>query len=703
MTSLSTELTQIRGIGPKYLKKLQKLNIETVRDLIFHFPFRYEDFSRLIPISELGESDQATVQGIVKEVSVKQTWKRRMFITEAIINDDSGDVRAVWFNQPFIASILRRGSLVNLAGKVGWDSDDLYLSNPVYEIITQAREKEPRHTARLVPVYPETKGLTSKALRFIIKPILESLEKLEDPIPKEILKRTSLPDINSAIQKIHFPNDIDNAEATKKRFAFEELFMVQLINVQEKLKLATEKAVSIGWKLDRIKEIISLLPFTLTNAQKKALWEILSDIKKRKPMNRLLEGDVGSGKTVVAAIAALLASEAGYQTAFMAPTEVLAYQHFKTISGLFKDVDCNIALYTAGQQRLFYEGLEAEVKKPTVIKEINNGKVGIVIGTHAIIQDAITFKKLGFAVIDEQHRFGVSQRARLARDWQKKVRAKTKTKYHPHLLSMSATPIPRTLSLALFGDLNISIIDELPKGRQKIATKVVEPEKRQDAYDFIKTEVGKGRQIFIICPLIEDSPHLEAKSVTEEYNRLTSSVFPDLTIMMLHGQMKSKEKEKIMNNFRDKKADILVSTSVIEVGVDIPNATIMVIEGADRFGLAQLYQIRGRVGRGKHQSHCFLFTDSTTSSTSRRLSALLTAKNSFELAQKDLEIRGPGQFLGTKQSGMPDLAMKALKNIELVQTAREEAIKLIKKDPLLEKYPVLKQQVEDIRKKVYQE
>ena len=539
MFSLNTQLIHIRGIGPKYLRKLEKLKIETVRDLIFHFPFRYEDFSKITSIMELEPNEQATVQGFVRDIGVRQSWRKRMFITEATVADQSGAVRAIWFNQPFIASILRRGSLVNLAGKIGWDEDEIYFSNPVYEIITDERQGQPRHTARLVPIYPETKGLTSKALRFVIKPILDALELLPDSIPKEVRARTKLPEINDAMQHIHFPPSIEDADAAKRRFAFEELFIVQLINVEEKLKLAQEKAATIQWDIERVKQIIGVLPFELTFAQKRSLWEILKDIKQGKPMNRLLEGDVGSGKTVVAAVAALLVSERGHQAAFMAPTEVLAYQHFKTISDLFKGFDCGIALLTSGQQRLAFSGLEAQSKKANVIKEIDAGRVHIIIGTHALIQEKVKFNKLGLAVIDEQHRFGVSQRARLARDWQKTA----KTKYYPHLLSMSATPIPRTLSLALFGDLDISIIDELPKGRQEIITQIVAPADRQNAYDFIRSEVQKGQQVFIICPLIEDSPHLEAKSVTEQYEKLKNSVFPDLRIVMLHGQMKPKEKE----------------------------------------------------------------------------------------------------------------------------------------------------------------
>lgn len=701
MISFATPLIQIRGIGPKYLRKLKVLNIETVRDLIFHLPFRYEDFSKVIPIAELGGNEQATIRGMVQQVSVKQTWRKKMFITEATVQDDTGAVRAVWFNQPFIASILRQGSTVNLAGKVGFDADDLYLSNPVYELMTGERSVEPRHTARLVPVYPETKGLTSKALRFIVKPILESLERIPDPIPKDILRRTTLPELNAAIQAIHFPANIEDAELAKRRFAFEELFLVQLINIGEKVKLEKEKAIAIQWTPERVKAIIGDLPFELTMAQKRSLYEILKDTERGIPMNRLLEGDVGSGKTVVTAIIALLAAENGYQAAFMAPTEVLALQHFKTISELFKNTEVGIALCTASQQRLCFSGMNTTPGKPHVLKEIEKGSARIIIGTHAIIQDKITFKKIALAVIDEQHRFGVSQRAKLARDWKKNQKAKTS--YHPHLLSMSATPIPRTLSLALFGDLNISMIDELPKGRREIITKIVTPAERLATYEFMRKEVSAGRQIFIICPLIEDSIHLEAKSVTEEYNRLKTSVFPDLALAALHGQMKPKEKERIMNDFREKKSHVLVSTSVIEVGVDVPNATIMVIEGADRFGLAQLYQFRGRVGRGDHQSYCLLFTDSESVTTHRRLKALLTAKNGFELAQKDLEIRGPGEFLGTKQSGVPDLAMKALKNLDLVKTAREEAVRLIKKDNNLAQYPLLRTKVEELRKRVYQE
>jgi len=720
--SLSESLSNIKGIGPKFFERLKKFGLLTVKDLLWHFPSRYEDFSQISKIADLKIGEQATIQGVISDIKLKRTWKRRMFIVEALISDDTASIKAIWFNQRFLLSILRKGKLVNLAGKVSESPEGgLALSHPAYELITNGEET--RHTGRLVPIYPETKRLTSKALRFLIKPLLDNLEKLAEPLPAEFLTQHKFPEINQAINQIHFPENVSRARVAKKRFALEDLFLLHLANLRQWLKLARQKAHSIGMDINYVKDLLEKLPFELTQTQKESLWEILKDINKSRPMNRLLQGDVGSGKTIVAAIAAMMTAKENKQSAFMAPTEVLARQHYSTFKKFFPNFENGVALLTSSEAKIFYgDELESEVKKQDLVKKISNGEIKIIIGTHALIQKNIKFKDLALVVIDEQHRFGVKQRAELS-DQSPDIL--------PHFLSMSATPIPRTLTLTIFGDLDLSIINELPRGRKEIITKIVAPANRDKAYAFIRGQVKKRRQVFVICPRIDSDtlintdgeridannggirinqryPHKSAllwqtKAVKEEYEKLSKKVFPDLRVGLLHGKMKAKEKAETMDKFKNGETDILVSTSVIEVGVDVPNATIMMIEGSERFGLAQLYQFRGRVGRGEHQSFCFLFTDSSAKTTYKRLYSLLEAKNGFELAEKDLEIRGPGEFLGESQTGMPDLAMKAIQNPDLVKSSRQAAEEILKTDPGLKNYPLLKKRLESFEKEVHLE
>ena len=711
------DLSKIKGIAEKFLKRLEKLKIQTVRDLLWHFPFRYDDFSRIVKIADLKINQSATIRGLVKKIAMRRTWRRKMFLVEVLIVDETGGITAIWFNQPYVAQTLKEGRRANFAGKVVSSNGKIYLSNPIYEILNGTTEA--KHTAGLIPVYPETKSLTSKGLRYLIKPILSNLEKLTDFLPEEVLKKNNLPEINFALRRIHFPRILEQAEEAKKRFAFEDLFLLQLNNLKTKLRLAKEKAPILKVGEEELKKIVASLPFELTNSQKRSLEEILRDLAGEQPMNRLLQGDVGSGKTAVAAIAAWAAATNGKQTVFMAPTEVLAKQHYNTLTTIFKKTDVSIGLLTGGESRSFYgDNLEHKKSKSQLLKEINEGKVKIIIGTHAVIQKGVMFDDLSLAIVDEQHRFGVEQRAALVKRERKPGEETT-----IHFLSMSATPIPRTLSLTIFGDLDLSIIDELPIGRKPILTKVISPVNRPKAYKFIRDQIGIGRQAFVICPRIvafnEEAENrlesagtitdkrknlwAEVKNVTEEYEKLSKKIFPDLRVAMLHGRMKSAEKFQVMSDFSSGKIDILVSTSVIEVGVDIPNASIMMIEGADRFGLSQLYQFRGRVGRSEHQSYCFLFTDSTGQSTQERLNALVTAKNGFELAEIDLRIRGPGQFLGEKQTGIPDLAMRALNNLELVKAARQSALEILKKNDDLSDYPLLNNQLKKFEKQIHLE
>ncbi len=707
MILLSTEISNIKGLAPRFLAKLAKLGIRTVRDLLWHFPTRYEDFSTVARIAELEGNQNTTVQGVIRKVALRRTARRHMVIVEAEIMDDTGSINAIWFNQPFVAKTLRPGRLASFAGKVAFGEDGLYLSNPSYELMNNF-SSETKHTAGLIPIYPETKGLTSKGLRYLTKPILTNLEPLEEFIPEEVLTQNNFPDLNVALKHIHFPKNLEDATAAKRRFAFEDLFLLQLNNIKNRLELAKEKSPSIAMDDASVGLIVKKLPFELTLSQRQSLKEILEDVGKNRPMNRLLQGDVGSGKTVIAAIAAVAAAKKNYQAAFMAPTEVLAHQHYRTLTRIFGHLHIPIGLVTGSASKIFFdEALETDIKKSDLMDRVKSGEIKILIGTHAIIQKSIAFKSLALAIVDEQHRFGVAQRAALL---------KQKTKYIPHFLSMSATPIPRTLMLTIFGDLDLSLITELPKGRKAIITKIVAPENRAKAYAFIRGEIQKGRQAFVICPRIEKGEaqetdkllpkHLnwsDVKAVKEEYERLKNKVFPDLRIAMLHGKLKPKEKAGIMADFGAKKYDILVSTSVIEVGVDIPNATIMMIEGADRFGLAQLYQFRGRVGRGEHQSFCLLFTDSTSDSTERRLKSLVDAKNGFELAEKDLAIRGPGEFLGHSQTGLPDMAMQSLNNLELVKSARVAGVAIMKKDQTMRAFGALKSRFEEFRKKIHLE
>ena len=694
MNRLQTPLPQISFIEKNYRKYLEKLGLETVRDFLYFFPNRYDDFSRTAKISDLKVNETATIEGKIKSIQNIRTWKKRMTITEALAEDASGSVRIIWYNQPFILSNIKEGGTYRFSGKLNSDSHGLYLSNPAYETATRT----PTNTGRLVPVYAETRGITSKWLRWKMSQLLKNfLDEIPEIIPNAILKRQKLTGIQNAIRQLHFPENQEKVKIAQKRIAFEEMFLIQLNAIRARRDWEQSKSIPVKFDETLIKKFVTTLPFKLTTAQRKSSFQILKDLEKNFPMNRLLEGDVGSGKTVVAAVAALEAMMAGYQTAILAPTEVLARQHFETFGKVLKGFSQKIGLLTNSESRTFWK----KNTKKNFLDKIRRGDIKILIGTHALIQKSVEFKNLALVVIDEQHRFGVNQRAYLQK--QTSTLKDGLKNSIPHLLSMTATPIPRTLALAFFGNLDISLLDEMPKGRKKIITKIITPAERQEIYNFIRAEVEAKRQAFFIFPLIVESEKIAGKAATEEHKSLSERIFPDLKIGLLHGRMKPKEKEEVMDNFKNKKLDILVSTSVIEVGVDVPNATMMVIEGSERFGLAQLHQFRGRVGRSDHQSYCFLFTDSNSENTSQRLKALIESEDGFKLAEKDLEIRGPGQFLGTRQSGIADSAMQYLGDIKLIQQARLEAQSVFALDPKLEKFPILRETLEKMDQEVHLE
>ncbi len=694
MTNLETPIEYIAGIGPKYAEKLLYLGIESVRDLIYYFPSRYDDLSNIEKIENLKVDVISTVEGKIIDAKSVRTYRKRMSITEILIEDDSGPVRAVWFNQPYLENSLTKGKKIRLSGKLVQDSKGTYFSNPTYELASRV----PTNMGRIVPVYPETRGITSRWIRWKMQEILKSVAaQIEDVVPTAILKRQKLTVLQEALRQVHFPDSFKKLEEARKSIAFSEMFLIQLNAVRARKNWKESKAIVVKFNEKLIKDFVGTLSFKLTTAQRKSTFQILRDLEKKYPMNRLLEGDVGSGKTVVSAIAALEAMMAGYQTAIMAPTEVLAKQHFETFGKVLKGFSQKVGLLIGSEIRTIWK----KNTRKNFLGKIRRSEIKILIGTHALIQKDVQFKNLALVIIDEQHRFGVEQRAKLQKQASELKDGLKKSV--PHLLTMTATPIPRTLALAFFGNLDISLLDEMPKGRKKIVTEVVTNVNRNNVYEFMRSEIRKGRQTFFIFPLIEESEKIAGKAATEEHKRLSERIFPDLKIGLLHGRMKPKEKEEVMSRFKNKAYDILVSTSVIEVGVDVPNATIMVIEGADRFGLAQLHQFRGRVGRSDHQSYCFLFTDSTSETTKKRLKALIESEDGFKLAEKDLEIRGPGEFIGKRQSGIADGAMKYLGDIKMIQQARLEAQSVFALDPQLEKFPVLKEALEKMDQEAHLE
>lgn len=696
--NLDTPIAKIKEISFSSEKKLQKLGISTLRDFLFYFPHRYENFSKVIPISQLKIGQKACVEAEIKFIENIRTFKKKFVITQALVSDNSGTLKVVWFNQPFLTKTLKEGDKVYLAGKLSYTKEGAFFQNPIYEKISP-KKKVFLHTKRIVPIYSEARGITSRWIRFIIYPLLQRFVKeVPEILPDYLIKDLSLMPIQEALLETHFPSSLAKVRKARYRLAFQELFLLELFILKQKYQKYLQKAPKIEPKIETIKRFVESLPFSLTNDQKKAAWQILKDMAKEIPMTRLLQGDVGSGKTIVAAIASLNTVKNFYQVAFMAPTEILAKQHFETFREFLGGFNLNIGLLTSKKDLLISKKLPREtieISKRKLLEKVIKGEIDILIGTHSLIQDKVRFKKLGLVIVDEQHRFGVQQRAKL-------TEKSGKNEFMPHLLSMTATPIPRTLALTLYGDLDISLLKEMPKGKRKVETIVFSPKERKKAYKLIRQEIEKGRQAFVICPRIEaDNSKIEMKAVKEEYEKLSKKIFPDLKIGILHGKMASSQKEKTMKDFKNGKIQILVSTSVIEVGIDVPNATIMVVEGAERFGLAQLHQFRGRIGRGGDKSFFLLFSESLSKKVYQRLKSLEKINNGLELAEIDLKMRGPGDFVGKRQWGIPDLAMASLQDIELVELARDKAKELLEKDFYLKNYPELLRELSKFEKEIH--
>ena len=679
---LEDPVTALKGVQDATAKRLAKLGVSTVRDLIYLFPNRHLDFRKTNPIAALTPGEEQTATGLIWEASVVRLGPRRQG-SKAIIGDDSGNIEIVWFNNTWVGHSLKANQQLAVSGRVRIFRGRKVFENPEYEVLS---DKGSTHTGRLVPVYPLTDGLYQRTMRNLVRRTLElCIGSVPEFLDDSLIRRRELLPIGEAILQAHFPEDEEVKEKARVRLAFDELLLMQLRVLARKREWQLEQeARPIRTDESLEKRFVEALPFSLTGAQTRGLGEVLGDMGESRPMARLLQGDVGSGKTVVAAGALLQAVASGAQGAIMAPTEILAEQHFKTICGLLakepglgwgNEVVQSFDSYVDRPLRVgLLIGDIRQGAKREVHRQIAEGAIDIVVGTQALIQKEVEFRELGLIVVDEQHRFGVMQRAAL--------RQKGTS---PHLLVMTATPIPRTLALTLYGDLDVSLLDEMPPGRIPIETRWVKPYQRHLAYDFVRKQVQKGRQAFVICPLVEESEALQTRAATKEYEWLSEEVFPDLRLGLLHGRLTSGEKDAAMDEFRRGELDILVSTAVVEVGIDIPNATVMMIEGAERFGLSQLHQFRGRVGRGSEKSYCLLLAENPSEEAQERMVLMTKTRDGFELAEADLRLRGPGEFFGTRQSGMPDLRMARLTDTKLLAMAREEAERAMESDPFLDK------------------
>lgn len=658
-------VNSIKGIGEKKTSALTRMGISSIRDLLYTFPRRHDDYSKLKPIGNLWFGEEVTVIGTIDSVSTRSIRSGKMKLVEAVVSDKSGALKVTWFNQPWLERQLSRAKHVVLSGEIEQYLGRLTMNNPEWEPLS----KKQLHTNRIVPVYPLTKNITQKWLRGIIHDAVQKYgPSIEDPLPDQLRSSISLPKLPDAIQEIHFPDSDQSLQKAKQRLAFDELFLLQMGVLKQKMQWENRPGQVFDSPDDWINSRVKQLPFQLTKAQIKALTQIREDLRSGHPMNRLLQGDVGSGKTVIAALAALIVIRQGAQAAFMAPTSILAEQHFNTLKKLLNNDPNEVK----ENEISLLIGSTPEDQKEQIRKKLSQGEIKLVIGTHALLQEPVEFQNLQLAIVDEQHRFGVEQRGILRQKGN-----------NPHLLVMTATPIPRSLALTTFGDLELSVIDELPPGRLPVETHVLYPREIERAYSLVRRQVDNGNQAFIIYPLVEESEKIDEKAAVDEFRRLQDEIFPSYSLGLLHGQMRPDEKESVMTLFRDKEIQILISTSVVEVGVDIPGATVMLVEGAHRFGLAQLHQFRGRVGRSDQKSYCILIPGNAEEVENQRLQAMVETNDGFVLAEKDLAIRGPGQFLGTRQSGYTELKFASITDLQLIEQARQHASELFRQDPEL--------------------
>ena len=676
MLPLNAPLTTVSGIGASHSEKLKKMGLHSIKDALQHFPHRYVDYSALKPINRLRYRDEVTIIGRVQKTGLRRAGKGRVQILESELSDGTGSIQCNWFNQPWLEKQLRPGRQIQVSGRIDLFLGRKILTNPDWEPL----DTKAVHTGRIVPIYGLTTGISAKTMRSWMHTVISgAAQEIPDPLPKKMRSRLQLLPADVALRGVHFPDSQKHLEDSRRCMAFTELLTMQLGMRRQKNYWKANHGQALHCDEDWMNAATASLPFTLTNSQQTTLSAVVKDIASPIPMCRLLQGDVGSGKTVIAALALAIAANNGIQGALMAPTSILAEQHYQSLRTLLASIpNLDLGGKNLPAIRLLL-GTTPQAERKDLAAEIARGSVKILIGTHALIQESVTFPNLGLAIVDEQHRFGVAQRAAL--------REKGK---EPHLLVMTATPIPRSLALTAYGDLDLSIIDELPPGRVPVETRVIYPLERQRAYNFVRAHVKKGRQAFLIFPLVEESEKIPEKAAVDEHQRLTKDVFPDLRLGLLHGKMKADEKDAVMKQFRNGETDILVSTTVIEVGVDVPNASVMMVEGADRFGLAQLHQLRGRVGRGGQKSYCLLVSDNRTNDTehssdiaSERLKAMETTTDGFVLAEKDLELRGPGEFLGTRQAGF-HLEWARLSDRALIELTIKESERILREDPDLE-------------------
>jgi len=659
-----TPIRYLKGIGPRRAEALEKLGVRTLTDLLYLFPRRYEDRSRFVKIEEVSLSDSATLRGEILTLGIRKLKQMPLF--EMVVGDETAMIHAVWFNQPYLKNQFKVGMKVILSGRVEFYEKRLQMNSPEYEIV-ESDDESPIHMGRITPIYPLTEGLFQRSLRSIMKEATEKVTEKEaqEFLPPDVLSSLELPSLNEAIREMHFPTSFEKLEEARKRVVFDEFFLF-LVELLGRLKVQRERQDAVSLKDDGMlsEEFKRALPFTLTQDQEEGLREIAEDCGKPFPMSRLLQGEVGSGKTVVAAFAVFLASRKGQQSAFLVPTEILAEQHARTLDRILKPLGVNLELLTSSTP---------SEKRIEILKALGEGKLQVLVGTHALLQEEVRFRSLALVVIDEQHKFGVRQRSQLLGGTPR-----------PHLLVMTATPIPRTLALTLYGDMDVSLIKELPKGRIPVKTYWIVREKQREVLLHIRERVLQGDQAYLVFPTIDESEKADLFAAREEYERLSEKEFRDLKVGLVHGRVAREEREEIMQRFREGKIQVLVATSVIEVGVDNPNATMMVIENAERFGLSQLHQLRGRVGRGRKESECYLFGDPKTEEGKRRLRILTKTNDGFVIAEEDLRLRGPGELLGTRQSGEPYFRVADLnRDVSILLLARERATKVLKEDPEL--------------------